>query len=156
MITRTFSRLVDLVERHARWVLGFWVLAAVGLTLVAPSLNEVGSSDTADFLPADAPSQQADKVLTGLFPDDPTRESSIVIFARDGGLTDADHGYIAQLTSALTSGDLAADFVGVQRARRRTRFICRRSAADSTDHTHLAGAGMLRAMAGERRRRCLP
>lgn len=114
MIARSFSRLVDVVEARARWVLGLWVLAAVALTLIAPSLNDVGSTDTADFLPADAPSQQADQVLARLFPDDPTRESSIVVFARDGGLTDADAAYIGELTSTLTTGELAADFTGVQ------------------------------------------
>ncbi len=30
------------------------------MTLVAPSLNDVGSQDTADFLPANALSQQAE------------------------------------------------------------------------------------------------
>lgn len=114
MIARSFSRLVDAVEAYARWVLGLWVFAAVGLTLVAPSLNDVGSTDTADFLPGDAPSQEADRVLARLFPDDPTRESSIVVFARDGGLTDADHAYVGELTSTLTTGELAEDVSGVQ------------------------------------------
>jgi uncharacterized membrane protein YdfJ with MMPL/SSD domain len=114
VISRGFSKLVDAVETHARWVLAAWFAAAVVLTLAAPSLNDVGSTDTADFLPADAPSQQADRVLTQLFPDDPTRESSIVVFARDGGLTDADHAYVSELTTSLTSGDLAGDFTAVQ------------------------------------------
>jgi RND superfamily putative drug exporter len=114
VIARSFSRLVDAVEAHATWVLALWALAAVALTLVAPSLNDVGSTDTADFLPADAPSQQADRVLARLFPDDPTRESSIVVFARDGGLTDADEAYIGELTAALTAGELAGDVTGVQ------------------------------------------
>lgn len=114
MIARSFSKLVDVVEARARWVLALWALAAVALTLIAPSLNDVGSTDTADFLPADAPSQQADRVLARLFPDDPTRESSIVVFARDGGLTDADTAYIAELTATLTSGELAEDIIGVQ------------------------------------------
>lgn len=114
MIASSFSRLVDAVEAYARWVLGLWVLAAMGLTLVAPSLNDVGSTDTADFLPGDSPSQQADQVLARLFPDDPTRESSIVVFARDGGLTDADRTYVGELTSTLTTGELAEDITGVQ------------------------------------------
>jgi RND superfamily putative drug exporter len=114
VIARSFSRLIDAVEAHARWVLALWLLAAVALTLIAPSLNDVGSTDTADFLPADAPSQQADRVLARLFPDDPTRESSIVVFARDGGLTDADEAYIGELTATLTTGELGQDITDVQ------------------------------------------
>lgn len=114
MIARSFSRLVDAVEADARWLLALWVVAAVALTLAAPSLNDVGSTDTADFLPAEAPSQQADRVLARLFLDDPTRESSIVVFARDGGLTEADHAYVGKLTSTLTTGGLANDITGVQ------------------------------------------
>lgn len=114
MISRLFARMVDVIEAHAWFVLALWAAAAVGLTIVAPSLNEVGSTDTADFLPPDAPSQQADRVLAELFPDDPSRESSIVVFARDGGLTEGDEAYIASVTSAVTTGPLAEDVVGVQ------------------------------------------
>ncbi len=114
MISDRFSRMVDLIEARAGWVLGAWVAAAIAVTLVAPSLSEVGSSDTADFLPADAPSQQADKVLARLFPDDPSRESSIIVVARDGGLTDADRAYLGELTESMTAGALAGDISAVQ------------------------------------------
>ena len=81
-----FSRLLRVVERRAWWVIAAWVAAAVVLTLVAPSLNDVGSQDTADYLPSDAPSQQADRILAATFPDDPAREAAIIVVSRDGGL----------------------------------------------------------------------
>src|SRR3546814_14058178 len=84
------------------------------MTLAAPSLNEVGSQDTADFLPADAPSQQADRILADLFPDDPTREAAIIVVARDGGLTDADRHYLGQVDEDLRSPSFAADLSGEQ------------------------------------------
>src|SRR3546814_14211366 len=84
------------------------------MTLAAPSLNEVGSQDTADFLPADAPSQQADRILADLFPDDPTREAAIIVVAREGGLTDADRTYIGQVAEDLRSPSFADDISGVQ------------------------------------------
>src|SRR3546814_21091836 len=84
-----FNRFVHAIEGRARWVIAAWVTAAVAMTLAAPSLNEVGPQDTADFLPADAPSQQADRLLADLFPDDPPREAAIIVVAPVRGLTHA-------------------------------------------------------------------
>lgn len=111
---RLIVRVVAFIERRAGLVLGFWVVAAIGLTLVAPSLNDVGSSDTADFLPADAPSQQADALLAKLFPGDPTRDASIVVFARQRGLTDGDRAYMAKFSTTLTTGSLHKDVKALQ------------------------------------------
>lgn len=80
-----------------------WVAAAVAMTLAAPSLNEVGSQDPADFLPTEAPSQQANRILAGLFADDPTREAAIIVVAAPGGLTEADRAYVRQLAEDLRS-----------------------------------------------------
>lgn len=109
-----FTRFVDAIEGRARWVIAAWVAAAVAMTLAAPSLNDVGSQDTADFLPSDAPSQQADRILADRFPDDPTREAAIIVVARDGGLTDADRTYIGQLAEDLRSPTFADDISGIQ------------------------------------------
>ena len=111
-----FARFVAAVERHARWIIGAWVVAAVVLTIMAPSLNDVGSQDTADFLPASAPSQKADKVLARLFPNDPTRDAAILVFARDTGLTDTDHAYIGQLATYLGEPAMKAAVKDVQTA----------------------------------------
>lgn len=69
-----FTRFFTAIERQAGWVVAAWVAAAVmvEMTLVAPSLNDVGSEGTADFLPANAPSQQGDRILAERFPDDPS------------------------------------------------------------------------------------
>jgi RND superfamily putative drug exporter len=109
-----FSRLLGVVERRAWWVIAAWVAAAVVLTLVAPSLNDVGSQDTADFLPADAPSQQADRILAATFPDDPAREAAIIVVSRDGGLTEGDRAWMGQLVTELEGPVFADDLRGVQ------------------------------------------
>jgi uncharacterized membrane protein YdfJ with MMPL/SSD domain len=111
---RIVVRVVSFIERHTGLVLALWVAAAIALTLVAPSLTDVGSSDTADFLPADAPSQQADAVLAKLFPGDPTRDASIVVFARPGGLTESDRTYMAEFSTVLTTGQVAPDVKALQ------------------------------------------
>jgi len=109
-----FAWLARFAERRAWWLIAGWVVAVVALGAIAPSLNDVGTQDSADFLPANAPSQRADRVLQELFPDDPTREAGIVVFARDGGLTDADHAYVGQLVTFLRSGDMASRVKSVQ------------------------------------------
>ena len=111
-----FARFVDLVETRARWVLVVWVLAAVAMTMSAPSLNDVGSQDITDFLPASAPSQQADQRLAELFPDDPTTDASVIVVARDAGLTPTDHAYLGELTTWLEGPDNADDVRAVQSA----------------------------------------
>ncbi|MFZ6003235.1 MAG: MMPL family transporter [Actinomycetota bacterium] len=109
-----FDRLAGFSERRAWWLIAGWLIAMVGLAVVAPSLNDVGTQDTSSFLPADAPSQRADRVLQQLFPNDPTRESAIVVMAREGGLTDTDHGYAGQLSEWLRSPGMAERVKAVQ------------------------------------------
>src|SRR5690606_7460087 len=112
----TFGRFVSVVERRAWWVIAAWVAAAVVLTLAAPSLNDVGSQDTADFLPSDAPSQQADRILAETFPGDPTREAAIIVAARQGGLTEPDRVWLGQLVDDLRGPEFAGVVRGVQSA----------------------------------------
>jgi putative drug exporter of the RND superfamily len=111
-----FNRFVHAVERRAWWVIAAWLAGAVVLTLAAPSLNDVGSQDTADFLPSDSPSQQADRILSETFPGDPTREAAIIVAARDGGLSEADRAWLDQLVKDLDGPDFADDIRGVQSA----------------------------------------
>lgn len=88
--TNALHTLRNRAERHAGWVILLWVAAAVALVYLAPPLSEVGSQDTADFLPADSPSQQADRLLSRLFPDDPSRDAAVIVVERDSPLTDDD------------------------------------------------------------------
>jgi putative drug exporter of the RND superfamily len=109
-----FGRCVDAVERRATWVIVVWVVVGVGLALAAPSLEDVGTQDTSAFLPASAPSQQADRLLAEAFPEDPTRDASIVVVAREGGLTDADRLYLADLANWLTGPAMIGNVSAVQ------------------------------------------
>lgn len=108
------SKFVETIERRARWVLAFWTFAAVVLAVAAPSLNDVGTQDTSDFVPASAPSQRTDGLLASLFPGDPTRDASIVVIARDGGLTEADRTYLTELSTWLTGPDNEGDIRAVK------------------------------------------
>jgi putative drug exporter of the RND superfamily len=100
--SRVFAGLATVVESRARWVVGAWVLLAIGLTVLAPSLAKVGVQDDTDFLPSDAPSQQADTLIHRLFPNDPKRDAAIIVVSRAGGLNAGDHVWFDGWARALT------------------------------------------------------
>ncbi len=111
---RFFRSVAKFSERFAWLVIAIWLVAAVVLFVAAPSLNDVGSQDTASFLPGDAPSQQADGVISELFPDDPSREAAVIVMAREGGLTGEDRSFIARLGEYLDSPEVDGVFGEVQ------------------------------------------
>ena len=74
-----FQRLGQIVAKYRVLVIVAWVGLAVGLTLIAPSLDEVSSSDQEDFLPEDAPFVRAQEVYERAFPDQSAASSSMVL-----------------------------------------------------------------------------
>ncbi len=102
-VVKAFGVLGAFCDRYAAWILVGWLAAAAALFAVAPSLSEVGSQDTADFLPASAPSQRADRVIAEQFPDDPTRDAAVIVMEREGGLTREDRRFIARFGQYLDS-----------------------------------------------------
>lgn len=109
-----FDRLGRLTARYARWVIVAWLAAAVLLVLFAPSLEKVGVQNETAFLPASAPSQQADRVLQHLYPGDPTLDSGIVVFSRADGLTAADDAWIARWVTGLKAPRWRGQITSVQ------------------------------------------
>jgi len=98
------------------WIVVLWLGTAAVLVALAPPLSEVGSQDTADFLPGDAPSQEADRLIAQLFPDDPSRDAAIVVVERDAGLTSDDREFIAQLVETFESQEWDQSIRRVQSA----------------------------------------
>lgn len=111
-----FRRLASVTQRYAALVVAVWIVAAIGLALTAPSLQEVGTQDQTAFLPAGSASQRADTTLRRLFPDDPTLDAGIIVLERSRGLTAADDAYIGELTTWLKTGPLSQDIKTVQSA----------------------------------------
>lgn len=109
-----FNRLGCLTARYARWVIAAWLASAVLLVLFAPSLEKVGVQNETAFLPASAPSQQADRVLQHLYPGDPTLDSGIVVFSRADGLTAADDAWIAHWVTGLKAPRWRGQITSVQ------------------------------------------
>ena len=98
-----FVRIGILVTRFRWVVLVVWVATAAAFGVLAPSLAEVGSADEATFLPKEAESVAGRAVLARAFPDEAAPGSDTVVFAREGGLTDADRAYIEALSAWATT-----------------------------------------------------
>ncbi|HKY75467.1 MAG TPA: MMPL family transporter [Acidimicrobiia bacterium] len=111
-----FARLAARVDRHAGLVVAAWLVATVVVTATAPSLTSAGTADQTAFVPASAPSGQADALLRREFPDDPTRDPAVIVLARRSGLTAADRAYIASLSEFLASPAAAVHVKAVQTA----------------------------------------
>jgi putative drug exporter of the RND superfamily len=111
-----FARLAAWVDRRAGLVVAAWLVAAVLVTVTAPSLSSAGTADQTAFVPASAPSGRADALLRREFPDDPTRDPAVIVLARRSGLTGADHAYIASLSQFLASPAAAVHVKAVQTA----------------------------------------
>jgi putative drug exporter of the RND superfamily len=80
--------------RRTKWyVLGFWLLLLV-LSQLPGKLTDVTEDRIASFLPDDSAAIVADKVVEDRFPGGQTT-SSVAVYHRDGGLTDADKQTIA-------------------------------------------------------------
>ncbi len=57
-----FERIGRFATRYRIPIIIAWIAAAVIVTLVAPNIEDVASSDTADFLPSNAPYEHAEEV----------------------------------------------------------------------------------------------
>jgi len=79
-----FARLGRFATRYRVWIIIAWVGAAVLVTLLAPNLNDVVSSDTADYLPDGAPYEHAAAVLARTFPDATSMSSTVIVFDARG------------------------------------------------------------------------
>src|SRR3954451_25069456 len=98
----TLSRLAGVATRHARWVLGGWVLLALALTALVPSLEKVVATDATPFLPASSPSLQAFAQMDRAFGQGAGRAIAFVVLS-EPGLRDDDavQAYYAELSHRL-------------------------------------------------------
>jgi RND superfamily putative drug exporter len=106
-----FKLLGHLVARYRVPVILGWVILATVLTLVAPELEEVSSTDQKDFLPEDAPFVRAVEIQERVFPEGSAASTSMVMVDAGPGREVHDPevwGFIAELDAWLNS-DSAPD-----------------------------------------------
>ncbi|MGP3942336.1 MULTISPECIES: MMPL family transporter [Streptomyces] len=86
---------------HRPWlVVALWVIAAVGLAILAPPLKS--STDQADFLPSHYESVRVTKLQEQAFPQHETAAAILVYQRSDGGkLSDADKAAVAKATTGF-------------------------------------------------------
>ncbi len=94
-----FDRLGRLVLRLRFVLIAIWVVGAIAFGVLGPSLAKVGSADETSFLPKNADSLAALKVLSAAFPSDSAPSTALIVFSRQSGLTDADRAAIEGLST---------------------------------------------------------
>jgi RND superfamily putative drug exporter len=91
-----------------------WILLAVLMVALAPGLEEVSSSDEADFLPRDAPFLKASEVQERVFPEQASASSSVIIVDAGPGGDVHDPSvmaYLGKLESWLNSDSAPANII---------------------------------------------
>lgn len=74
-----FQRIGHFAAKYRVAIIVGWIVLAVVLAATAPGLEEVSSSDEADFLPARAPFVKASEVQERVFPEQSESSSGVVI-----------------------------------------------------------------------------
>jgi putative drug exporter of the RND superfamily len=111
-----FSRLGSFAVRFRWFIIAAWLLVAIVLTVVAPNINDVAVSDQRAFLPASAPSLDANQVVKKYFPDRVSPSSAVVVVDSGPG-NQADQGAAAEFVNGLTTWLAGPDKpAGVDRA----------------------------------------
>jgi len=111
-----FERLGRLAVRYHTPIVFGWIGVAILITLLAPNINDVASSDQADFLPANAPFQKAEEIFRTNFPSQYARGSTVIVVdaSQNEGVYDpAVWGFIRELEQWLTSEDAPDNIIRV-------------------------------------------
>ena len=81
--------------RRGKWVvLAIWIVAFAVMTPLGSKLQDETKDDTASFLPESAQSTRVVELLDSKFPNQETSQG-LIVYQRDGGLTEADKAKIA-------------------------------------------------------------
>ncbi len=115
MSARFFALLGRLAAQY-RWPIIIGWLALAGLvTVLAPPLDQVTSSNTADLLPADAPFKQAETMLRQTFPDAQAKTSvAVVLESPNGAIREQSvQTFLARLTAWLSSKEASGSITEV-------------------------------------------
>ena len=101
------NQLGKFITKNRWWVIGVWIVLAVSITMFAPKLSSVTSTDQTSFLPNKYESVQAQKIGDKAFPESKDDTEILLVKRQDGGkLTDADHTAIQQLADNLKAAKI--------------------------------------------------
>jgi RND superfamily putative drug exporter len=86
------------------WIIAVWVIGAIAMAFLAPSLSQVGSMKESDFLPKNSDSQTASEMLDKYFPGLKAGSSVSLIFYNPQKISAPDLAYAQQVIDWLKSG----------------------------------------------------
>ncbi|MGD1238825.1 RND family transporter [Mycobacterium seoulense] len=84
-------------------IIVFWVLAAVGLGILVPSLDEVAASRSVPMSPTDAPSYRAMLNIGKVFQQYDSDSSAMVVLEGNDKLGDSAHKFYEEIVAKLTA-----------------------------------------------------
>jgi RND superfamily putative drug exporter len=99
--TGVFKRLGDLVVRCPWLVIGCWIVLAVALPPMFPSLTELSQKSPAAMLPADAPGSVSAKEMKEAFHESASDNVLLVVLTDEHGLGPADEDVYRKLADRL-------------------------------------------------------
>lgn len=110
------DKLGRFIAKNRWWVIGVWVVVAVVITVFAPRLSSVTSSDQTSFLPGKYESAQAQKIADKAFPESKDDVEILLVKRHDGSrLQPADIGKIQYLALGLQAEGLKTGRVSAVR-----------------------------------------
>jgi len=102
-----FDKWGRLVVRRAWWVIGGWLVGALLIIGLLPSLSDITSGDQGSFLPDKYESVQAIDLAKTAFPEQATSSAIVVVKRTDGAaLTESDQAKAGALATAIAGAHL--------------------------------------------------
>jgi RND superfamily putative drug exporter len=103
-----FDKWARFVVRRAWWVIGGWLVGALLIIGLLPSLSDITSADQGSFLPSKYESVQAIDLAKTAFPQQATSTAIVVVKRTDGGaLSTADQARVGTLATAIAGAHVA-------------------------------------------------
>jgi RND superfamily putative drug exporter len=103
-----FDKWARFVVRRAWWVIGGWLVGALLIIGLLPSLSDITSADQGSFLPSKYESVQAIDLARTAFPQQATSTAIVVVKRTDGSaLTTADQTRVGSLATAIADAHVA-------------------------------------------------
>lgn len=101
------QKFANFIVRRRRWVIAVWLLAAILIVILSPSLSSVESNDQSSFLPKGYESIEAINVAKKISPDSQNATDTIVFESKSGqALSAADRQTIDNVVKTLSAKHL--------------------------------------------------
>lgn len=97
------NRFIDWTSRLRLLLLAGWIAAAVVSALALPSLSVVVSHTEQNFIPRQAESAQALKLLQEIDPNSKSRTSAVIVLSRQEGISAEDKAWMTKVTNEISS-----------------------------------------------------